>query len=97
MKPLRHECQPNSHGLCDVRHVDAGGRRRHCWGATTRTGVVFLQAWLSINPLWVLGAEKCAQKAPKSVTFSGSAYSVKEPRHGGKCPVRHVRGGGGGT
>ena len=53
MKPLRHECQPNSHGLCDVRHVDAGGRRRHCWGATTRTGVVFLQAWLSINPLWV--------------------------------------------
>ena len=25
-----------------------------------------------------LGAEKCAQKAPKSVTFSGSAYSVKE-------------------
>ena len=24
MKPLRHECQPNSHGLCDVRHVDAG-------------------------------------------------------------------------
>ena len=26
-----------------------------------------------------LGAEKCAQKAPKSVTFSGLAYSVKEP------------------
>ena len=23
MKPLKHECQPNSHGLCDVRHVDA--------------------------------------------------------------------------
>ena len=44
-----------------------------------------------------LGAEKCAQKAPKSVTFSGSAYSVKDQRHGGKCPVRHVRGGAGGT
>ena len=44
-----------------------------------------------------LGAEKCAQKAPKSVTFSGSAYSVKEPRHGGKCHVRHVRAGAGGT
>ena len=44
-----------------------------------------------------LGAEKCAQKAPKSVTFSGSAYSVKEPRHGGKCDVRHVRAGVGGT
>ena len=44
-----------------------------------------------------LGAEKCEQKAPKSVTFSGSAYSVKEPRHGGKCPVRHVRAGAEGT
>ena len=44
-----------------------------------------------------LGAEKCAQKAPKSVAFSGSTYSVREPRHGGKCPVRHVRAGAGGT
>ena len=44
-----------------------------------------------------LGAEKCTQKATKPVTFSGSAYSVKEPRHGGKCHVRHVRAGAGGT
>ena len=49
MKPLKHECQPNSHGLCDMRHVDGGGHRGHCREATTRTDVVFLQAWLSIN------------------------------------------------
>ena len=53
MKPLKHKCQPNSQGLCDVRHEDGGGRQGHCQGATTHTGVVFLQAWLSINPLWV--------------------------------------------
>ena len=67
MKPLKHECQPNSHGLCDVRHVDAGGRRRHCWGATTRTGVVFLQAWLSINPLWVQKSV-CRRRRSKAST-----------------------------
>ena len=44
-----------------------------------------------------LGAEKCAQKAPKSVTFFRSAYSVSEARHGGKYPVRHVRAGAGGS
>ena len=85
MTSLRHECQPNSHGLCDVRHVDAGGRRRHCWGATTRTGVVFLQALLSINPLWVQKSVSRRRRSKGSTCTCTNLLDTQLEKHG--CEV----------
>ena len=85
MKPLRHEYKPNSHGLCDVRHVDASGRRGHYWGATTRTGMVFLQAWLSINPLWVQKSVTRRRRSKGSTCTCTNLLDTQLEKHG--CEV----------
>ena len=41
-------------------------RRRHCWGASTRTGMAFLQACLGKNPLWVHKSERRRRRSEAS-------------------------------